>query len=350
MPGARILDAPRYAWRGLSLDLARTFFTVAEIRRVIDLLALYKLNVLHLHLHLNDDQSWRLPMAQPSRMPESGAAGHSGEDLRALAAMAWTATSPSFLRLIHLGTRRRSCRLCPDLRTGRNDVDVELMPGRRRRARWLDPALPATFELIERASPPRSAFPGPYIHIGGDVHGMPHDLYAAYVTRMRHLVRSIGKRPLGWQESARAGLGPADIIQYWLAGIEPSGSLVTPGPGSSADLAMSRHDVQTAVAASAAVIMSPLAVTLTSLTPRRLPMPSRQPGRALWLRAYPPRTIAESFGWEPSEAAVRACRWGGRGRSGDLGRNHRRFDDLSFLLLPRLARVASQGVERPALV
>src|SRR5262249_46237910 len=50
LPGARALDAPRYAWRGLSLDLARTFFTVDEARRVIALLALYKLNVLHLHL------------------------------------------------------------------------------------------------------------------------------------------------------------------------------------------------------------------------------------------------------------------------------------------------------------
>jgi hexosaminidase len=44
VPCARILDAPRYAWRGLSLDVARTFFTVEEIRRVIDLLELYKLN------------------------------------------------------------------------------------------------------------------------------------------------------------------------------------------------------------------------------------------------------------------------------------------------------------------
>lgn len=49
IPCARILDGPRYAWRGLSLDLSRAFFTSDEIRRVIDLLALYKLNVLHLH-------------------------------------------------------------------------------------------------------------------------------------------------------------------------------------------------------------------------------------------------------------------------------------------------------------
>ena len=67
VPAARILDAPRYAWRGLSLDVARTFFTVEEIRRVIDLLELYKLNVLH--LHLTDDQAWPLALGQPGRQP-----------------------------------------------------------------------------------------------------------------------------------------------------------------------------------------------------------------------------------------------------------------------------------------
>src|SRR5262245_49828963 len=50
VPGGRLVDAPRYAWRGLSLDLARTFFPLDAVRRVVDLLAQYKLNVLHLHL------------------------------------------------------------------------------------------------------------------------------------------------------------------------------------------------------------------------------------------------------------------------------------------------------------
>src|SRR5262249_60219026 len=50
VPGARIVDAPRYAWRGLSLDLARAFFTIGEILRVIDLLALYRVDGLHRRL------------------------------------------------------------------------------------------------------------------------------------------------------------------------------------------------------------------------------------------------------------------------------------------------------------
>src|ERR1700731_3933544 len=82
----RILDGPRYAWRGLSLDLARTFFTVGEVKRVIDLLALYKLNVLH--LHLTDDQSWRLPVGRSAENSKSDVAFYSAEDLRGLVAYA----------------------------------------------------------------------------------------------------------------------------------------------------------------------------------------------------------------------------------------------------------------------
>lgn len=80
---------------------------------------------------------------------------------------------------------------------------------------WLDPELPATFKLIEEVlAGVADIFPSPGIHIGGDEpSGMPHDLYASYVPRVRELVRSIGRRPLGRRESARAGLGAEDIIQ-----------------------------------------------------------------------------------------------------------------------------------------
>lgn len=57
-PVGTVVDGPRYIWRGLSLDVVRHFFTLDEVRRVIDLLALYKFNVLH--LHLTDNEGWRL--------------------------------------------------------------------------------------------------------------------------------------------------------------------------------------------------------------------------------------------------------------------------------------------------
>ncbi|MGW3352309.1 beta-N-acetylhexosaminidase [Nonomuraea rubra] len=58
VPGVRIEDAPRFAWRGLHLDVARHFFPKREVLRLIDLMAAHKLN--RLHLHLVDDQGWRV--------------------------------------------------------------------------------------------------------------------------------------------------------------------------------------------------------------------------------------------------------------------------------------------------
>src|SRR5687767_5642770 len=57
-PAIKIVDAPRFAWRGAMLDVARHFFTVEEVKRYLDLVALYKIN--RLHLHLADDQGWRI--------------------------------------------------------------------------------------------------------------------------------------------------------------------------------------------------------------------------------------------------------------------------------------------------
>ncbi|CAN5915788.1 hypothetical protein BH11GEM2_BH11GEM2_04710 [soil metagenome] len=54
----RVEDAPRFGWRGMHLDVSRHFFTVPEVERFIDHLALYKFN--RLHLHLTDDEGWRL--------------------------------------------------------------------------------------------------------------------------------------------------------------------------------------------------------------------------------------------------------------------------------------------------
>src|SRR5204863_95327 len=94
-------------------------------------------------------------------------------------------------------------RLRPELKSGRNEVEYEFLPGHRRRAVWLDPELPATFELMEQVLAGVAAiFPGPYLHIGADEpRGMPDELYASYVRPLRRLVRSLGRQPLGWPAS-----------------------------------------------------------------------------------------------------------------------------------------------------
>ncbi|MBF9131733.1 beta-N-acetylhexosaminidase [Plantactinospora sp. S1510] len=70
VPGVEIADAPRFGWRGCMLDVARHFLPVAGVLRLVDLLAAHKLNVLH--LHLTDDQGWRIQIRRYPRLTEVG--------------------------------------------------------------------------------------------------------------------------------------------------------------------------------------------------------------------------------------------------------------------------------------
>lgn len=350
LPCARILDAPRYAWRGLSLDLSRAFFTLGEVRRVIDLLALYKLNVLH--LHLTDDQSWRLPMGRLAGREPVGAF-YSVEELSALVSYAEEHCITVVPEVDLPGHASALIQLNPRLATRRNMTGLGPLGSREHSTAWLDPELPATFELIEEVlATVAEIFPGSYIHIGGDEpYGMPRDLYAACVQHMRRFVRSLGKRPLGWQESARAGLGPDDVIQYWITEIALAESL-SPEVRAQlvADLDLSRRDVETAAAASVPIIVSPVShcyLDVPYAEPSAEAVQADRQGR-VGLRRYSPMTVAESFKWEPSQVAgvgheervagVEAAIWA-ETLSG--------FGDLSFLLLPRLPGIAQKAWSVP---
>ncbi|MGW1141634.1 beta-N-acetylhexosaminidase [Streptomyces zhihengii] len=81
VPGVAITDAPRFPWRGAMLDVARRFRPVDFLHRYVDLLALHKLNVLH--LHLTDDQGWRMPVPALPRLTEIGGHPHGGAYTRA---------------------------------------------------------------------------------------------------------------------------------------------------------------------------------------------------------------------------------------------------------------------------
>ncbi|HEV2427189.1 MAG TPA: family 20 glycosylhydrolase, partial [Acidimicrobiales bacterium] len=71
VPRVRIEDGPSFAWRGVHLDVARHFFSVEDVKRLIDQAAAHKLN--HLHLHLNDDQGWRVEVPAWPLLTEVGA-------------------------------------------------------------------------------------------------------------------------------------------------------------------------------------------------------------------------------------------------------------------------------------
>jgi len=304
-------------------------------------------------LHLTDDQSWRLPVGRSAENAKSDVTFYSAEDLRGLVAYA----EDRFVTIVpEVDTPGHSFALLrarPELNTGRNLVALELPSGHTHHTAWLDPELPATFEVIEEVLVGVTAiFPGRYIHIGGDEpRGMPHDRYTSYVQRVRGLIRSMGKRPLGWQESARADLGADDVIQYWLSEVSLPASLAPAVRAQmNADVAMSRRDVETTVAASVPIIMSPLSHCYLDVPYAE---PSADPGQAerqgrVGLRLYSPKSVAESFDWEPTEAL-------GPGRAAHIAgveaaiwaETISDFDDLCFLLLPRLAGVAHKAWSNP---
>jgi hexosaminidase len=345
VPGGRIVDAPRYAWRGLSLDLARTFLPLDAVRRVVDLLALYKFNVLH--LHLTDDQGWRLPVGRPAGAADDGY--YPADELRSLVEYAADRFVTVVPEVDTPGHTSALVAMHPTLHTGRNAVEFQLPPGHTHRATWLDPELPATFALIEDVlGSTADLFPTPYFHIGGDEpRGMPHDLYTAYVGRLRNLVRALGKRPIGWQESARAGLGPDDIIQYWFTDIPVPPKLPADVQAQlDAELGLSRRDVEAAAAAAVPVIVSPLGhcyLDVPYAEPAADPAQAERQ-RRLGLRLYQRRTVAASFDWSPAEtlgpgwkglvAGVEAAIW---------AETIRDADDLTFLLLPRLPGIAQKA-------
>ncbi len=77
IPALQVADAPRYAWRGISFDVVRRFSTPDEVKAVIDLLALYKANVLH--LHLTDAEGWRIEIDRWPKLAEVASTGAVGD-------------------------------------------------------------------------------------------------------------------------------------------------------------------------------------------------------------------------------------------------------------------------------
>src|SRR5262249_54614298 len=196
---ARVVDGPRFAWRGLSVDVARRFVSIDDLRRVVDLLALYKLNVLH--LHLTDDPGWRLPFGRLRQTVDDGDAFYAADELRQLVAYAADRFVTIVPEVDTPGHVSALVEMRPELDTGRNLVEMELLPGYSHRTAWLDPDSAETLALIgEVFAGVAEIFPSPYFHIGCDEPwGMPHDLYARYVDEIRRRARSLGKRPIGSQ-------------------------------------------------------------------------------------------------------------------------------------------------------
>ncbi|GIH77785.1 family 20 glycosylhydrolase [Planobispora longispora] len=361
-PAVRVLDGPALRWRGLSLDVVRRFFPVAQVKKVVDLLALYKFNVLH--LHLTDSQAWRLEitgrpgLTDPANWPGGegsrngdGPQFYTREDYREIVEYAAERFVTVVPEIDMPGHALAAVRAYPEL-AGADEPPHPLLP-------FIDPRAGAADGFVaDVLRQVADLTPGPFLHIGGDeAFGMPHELYAAFTARALRLARTTGKRVVAWQEAARSGaLTPADLAQCWIGSdhsfdAEGARELAPAEYHPIIDMVersfeRAPRDAPEAVAAGAPVLASPSSVLYLD---RRYAEDSLLPDQTarrerVGFASYEPRTSRELFAWHPETlaevpgdarlAGVEAAIW---------CETVTDFDDLAFLLLPRLPGIAEKG-------
>jgi hexosaminidase len=342
VPAGHIVDAPRFGWRGAMLDVARHFRPPSDVMRFIDLMALYKLN--RLHLHLSDDQGWRIEIPGWPRLTDHGGSTQVGggtggfytaadyADIVEYAAERFITVVPEIDVPGHTNAALASypelnCDgAAPELYTGTEVGFSSLCTGAEITYEFLGDVVGAIAELT----------PGPYFHVGGDeARQTEHEEYVAFIERVQEIVRSHGKRMIGWDEIATTELAPESIVQLWRPLWPEPGAPEPEGPAAEAAREL-QEGAARAVAAGATFILSPA---------DRIYLDMKYDSSTViglgWAGLSDPR---RAYDWEPTEvfaeipesaiAGVEAPLW-----SETLGT----LADVEYLAFPRLAGVAELG-------
>jgi hexosaminidase len=222
IPAVRIRDHPRFGWRGAMLDVARHFRPVRDVKRFVDLMALYKLD--RLHLHLSDDQGWRIAIPSWPRLATHGGGTQVGggrggyytarqySDIVRYAAARYVEVVPEIDMPGHvhaalssypkLSCDGKATPLYTGIEVGFSSLCVD-------KAVTYDFVSDVVGELARLT-------PGPFIHIGGDEAAATKTAdYVRFVRRVQEIVRAHGKRMIGWEEIGRARLDRSTVLQHW---------------------------------------------------------------------------------------------------------------------------------------
>jgi hexosaminidase len=217
-----IRDYPEYAYRGAMLDVSRHFFGPDMVKKYIDLLAAYKIN--QLHLHLSDDQGWRIEVKSWPKLTGIGSSTEVGggeggfytqeeyKDIVRYAADRYITIIPEIDMPGHTNAALASYAELncdgkqKDLYTGTEVGFSTLCTDSEITYKFVDDVVRELSELT----------PGPYIHIGGDEsHVTKKDDYIYFVDRVQQIVQQHGKVMIGWEEVAQADLSSSSIAQHW---------------------------------------------------------------------------------------------------------------------------------------
>jgi len=324
--GGEIVDYPRFAYRGAMLDEARHFHTPAEIKQYIDEISRFKVN--YLHLHLADDQGWRIQIDSWPRLTEVGGAPGTGvdgvgggyltkrdyRDLVRYAADRFVTIVPEIDMPSHVNAAQVAY---PELTCDgtapppRTDTEVgysSLCIGKE-----------VTYRFVEDVIRELAALtPGPYLHVGGDeAHATTDADYVTFEQRVLPLVAKYGKTAYGWNEITKAPAAHRAVAQYW--GLETQDATLA-----------------AAVAAGTKVVMSPANLAYLDMKYDRT--------TRLGLSWAGYIEVDKAYGWDPGthvsgvpESAVlgvEAPLWSETLRS---------IDDIEFMAFPRLAAIAELG-------
>ncbi|HEY0872158.1 MAG TPA: beta-N-acetylhexosaminidase [Vicinamibacterales bacterium] len=319
-----IRDAARFAWRGAMLDVARHFLSVDEVKRYIDLMALHKLN--RLHLHLADDQGWRIEIKSWPNLTTYGGStevdgGPGGfytqeqyRDLVQYAADRFITIVPEIDMPGHTNAA-----LASYAELNCDDKAPPLYTGTQVGFSTLCVDKEVTYKFVDDVVREISALtPGPYFHMGGDeVQKLTPEQYRGFVERVQGIVTSHGKEMIGWDDIAPANLQPTTIVQHW----RPKASLAA------------------AVAQGAKVIMS-----VADRAYIDMKYHDATPIGLRWAAIIP---VQRSYDWDPATVAAGVPESALLGVEAPLwAETLANIRDVEFMAFPRLAAIAEIGWTR----
>lgn len=269
-----IKDYPRFAYRGMHLDVARHFFSVDFVKKYIDLMAMQKMN--RFHWHLTEDQGWRIEIEQYPRLTEIGAwrdstlVGHYGSDIYDGKRYGGYYTQEEIRDVVEYAEKRHIT-VIPEIEMpGHSSAALAAYPefgcveGKDYQVQTTwgifdDIYCPSeeTFTFLESVlAEVMDLFPSEFIHIGGDEapkvqweesdlaqqvierEGLAdeHELQSYFISRIEEFLNKNGRQIIGWDEILEGGLAPNATVMSWRGvegGIEAAkqghNAIMTPG-------------------------------------------------------------------------------------------------------------------------
>lgn len=217
-----IKDSPDFGHRGAMLDVARHFFSVADVKKFIDHISNYKINVLH--LHLSDDQGWRIEIKSWPNLTKIGGqtqvgGGQGGfftqeeyKDLVAYAASKFITVIPEIDMPGHTNAA-----LASYAELNCNNKATELYTGIEVGFSTLCTSKEIVYQFADDVIRELSEMtPGEYIHIGGDeTHATSQEDYIPFMSRVQEITIKYGKKNMAWDEVAHSDMKPGTVAQFW---------------------------------------------------------------------------------------------------------------------------------------